>query len=350
MRVKIIVNNDKNKNLVDEFVCLSNQISIEIDNCLDKKESMRHSFRLKQSKTVIKILSEYNKEIKSGNDLKDVNGIGIHTIKRIDEILEKGKLSEVKLKKKDNKQLEYVEDLERVINIGRKKAVELVTKHKIKSVSDLKKAHKNKKIVLNDKIILGLKYVDKYKQNIPRKEIDQINIYLYNKIKEVDTELYHIICGSYRREKDISNDIDILITHPNIKTMKKLQDQKDNYLRKLVQIFKKDKFLVDDLTDKDYINKYMGFCKYNKNPIRRIDIRYIPYSSYYSAILYFTGSGDFNKKMRNIAIDMGYKLNEYGLYLLKNNKSIKIKIKSEKDIFDALGMEYVEPKNRLVKS
>ena len=86
----------------------------------------------------------------------------------------------------------------------------------------------------------------------------------------------------------------------------------------------------------------MGFCKYKDNPIRRIDIRFISYDSYYSALLYFTGSSNLNKKMRKIAKELGYKLSEYGLE--KNNKLIKIN--SEKDIFDKLNMEYLEPKFR----
>ena len=40
---------------------------------------------------------------------------------------------------------------------------------------------------------------------------------------------------------------------------------------------------------------------------------------------------------------MGYTLNEYGLY---NSKNKLIKTNSEKDIFDALGLEYIEPEGR----
>ena len=33
--------------------------------------------------------------------------------------------------------------------------------------------------------------------------------------------------------------------------------------------------LIDDMTDKNIVTKYMGFCKYKNNPVRRIDIRYV---------------------------------------------------------------------------
>ena len=87
----------------------------------------------------------------------------------------------------------------------------------------------------------------------------------------------------------------------------------------------------------------MGICKLKNGLLRRIDIRYMPYDCYYSAILYFTGSKDFNKKMRQIALTMGYTLNEYGLY---NQNGKPFTINSEKDIFDILNMEYLIPSKR----
>ena len=93
----------------------------------------------------------------------------------------------------------------------------------------------------------------------------------------------------------------------------------------------------------------MGMCKYKNNPVRRIDIRYIPRTSVGAAKLYFTGSGDFNKNMRTYALKNGYTINEYGIYKLKADKSkgLKMKTRTEKDIFDVLKIEYVEPQNRL---
>jgi DNA polymerase/3'-5' exonuclease PolX len=48
--------------------------------------------------------------------------------------------------------------------------------------------------------------------------------------------------------------------------------------------------------------------------------------------------------MRSRALEMGYSLNEFGLYL--NEKKMNINVTSEKDIFDFLKMEYVLPKDR----
>jgi DNA polymerase/3'-5' exonuclease PolX len=87
----------------------------------------------------------------------------------------------------------------------------------------------------------------------------------------------------------------------------------------------------------------MGLAKYLDNPIRRLDIRLVPLESFFTAYLYFTGSYEFNERMRGIAKRQGYKLNEYGLY--KDSK--KIQIYSEQDVFDILGMKYLSPNERI---
>ena len=86
----------------------------------------------------------------------------------------------------------------------------------------------------------------------------------------------------------------------------------------------------------------MGFCKWN-NIIYRIDIRLVPQISLYSALVFFTGSKNFNTFIRKKAKLLGYKLNEYGLY--NNNKLIKIK--SESDLFKKLNINYLEPNERI---
>ena len=68
-------------------------------------------------------------------------------------------------------------------------------------------------------------------------------------------------------------------------------------------------------------------------------------------MLYFTGSGEFNKNMLTFAIKCGYKLNEYGIFLLDKSKETptetRLEANSEEDIFGILNLDYIEPKNRL---
>jgi DNA polymerase/3'-5' exonuclease PolX len=88
----------------------------------------------------------------------------------------------------------------------------------------------------------------------------------------------------------------------------------------------------------------MGVCEHPDVKIaRRIDIRFVSYPSFYAALLYFTGSCDFNKHMRTVALKKRYTLNEYGLYKFSGEI---ISTNSEEEIFDILEMKYLSPKDR----
>ena len=343
--------NHKNEHIVREFIRLIDQIKIQIDNAPSTAEYQKNHFRLKQIMAGLEIIRKYPQVIKSGSELKDIKGIGKGIINRIDQILSKGHLDEIKINKKEITMAKYIEELQEIHGIGHKTAYDFVIKYGIKSIAELKKAYNDGSVELSNTIITGLKYHDLYKKNIPRNEMDKINNYLQQKAKLVDKHFAITICGSYRRLKPTSNDVDVLVYHPQIKTKLQLSEQlNNNYLFKFIEILKKDKFLLDDLTDKDYEIKYMGYCQFKENSkkydIRRIDIRYIPYDSLSSALQYFTGSGAFNKRIRALAEQLGYLLNEYGLYKLNGDKKTRIKITSEKDIFDKLGMEYLLPEQR----
>lgn len=352
-----------NKVIIDEFKKLVSFTNEQLNDAYlekDKKEINKQTFRLKQMKNVLITLKKYEEDI-TINNLKEVSelpGVGKGTIQRISEILQKGNLSELDgfADEKDTRK-KVLEELQQVINIGRSHAVELVDKYKVKSVSDLMKKHKKGEIELNDKIQLGLKYHGVYQENIPRDEIKQVNKFLNRVVRKMNKQcglddsnkFCMIICGSFRRKKPFSGDIDVLLT----KFDSKIKDTKKNssYLPHFVHKLKKPRrqndnkpFLLDDMTDKNIVTKYMGFSKYLDNHVRRIDIRFIPYDSYHTAILYFTGSGELNKKMRQIAKNQGYKLSEYELSDIKTKK--KVKVTSEEDIFKKLGMDYIKPEFR----
>lgn len=62
-----------------------------------------------------------------------------------------------------------------------------------------------------------------------------------------------------------------------------------------------------------------------------------------AVLLKVTGSGEFNVKLRIFAQKQGYKLNEYGLFDANNNF---VAGKTEKEIFDKLGLPNIPPKDR----
>ena len=89
----------------------------------------------------------------------------------------------------------------------------------------------------------------------------------------------------------------------------------------------------------------MGVCKIKESPFyRRIDIRFVKYNSYYSSLLYFTGNKNFNIKMRKKALSLNMSINEYGI--IDNTNNSVLSVYSEKELFDKINMEFIEPINR----
>ena len=349
-----------NENIIKEFQRLIAFKKSEKEEFIKKKDNKNitaYNFRLKQLNSVLIIFKNYPDKITLKNylELKDIDGIGTNTIKRIKEILESGKLSELNdFEDLSIEKEKSIEELEEVIGIGRVMATEFYNQG-IKSVKMLKQKIKKKEFVVNEKIELGLKYYGVYKKNIPRDEINEINklmkkiISKINKLYKLNNESKYIyqICGSYRRESPISGDIDVLISKLDLKDD---TDDNINHLERVINKLKDDleenddkPLLIDDITDKNYETKYMGFAKYKKNPVRRIDIRFVSYDAYYSALLYFTGSAELNKRMRTIAKKLKLKLSEYGLF---KEDGTKIKINSEEDFFQKLDLPFIEPKYR----
>jgi DNA polymerase/3'-5' exonuclease PolX len=349
-----------NENIIKEFQRLISFVRSEREEFQKKndiKNVTANNFRIKQLSTVLAILKKYPEKItiKNYQELKEIDGIGAHTIQRIKEILESGKLTELgNFKDLSIEKEKIIEELEEVIGIGRAMAVEFYNQG-ITSVKMLKEKIKKKEIEVNEKIELGLRYYGVYKKNIPRTEIDEINKIIKKVISKMNThykfdektKYIYQICGSYRREKPNSGDIDVLVSKLDIKDN---TDDSINHLDRVVKRLKKDltdndnkPLLIDDITDKNYETKYMGFAKYKDNHVRRIDIRFVSYESYHSALLYFTGSAELNKKMRSIAKKLKLKLSEYGLF---KEDGTKLKIKSEEEFFHKLDLPFVEPKNR----
>ena len=100
-------------------------------------------------------------------------------------------------------------------------------------------------------------------------------------------------------------------------------------------------FLTDELGRGE--DKFIGVCVDSKGIHRRIDFEFCrDYNSFPYDLLYFTGSQQLNMEMRLVAKEKGMLLNQKGLF--KNNKIIPVK--SEKEIFEQLGMMYLKPEER----
>ena len=275
-------------------------------------------------------------EVKSSADVKGVKGIGKGMLDRIDEILSTGTLEDLAA---ESINIDLLNKFKAVTGVGDVKAEQWI-KDGFKSINDVLVAVASGKLEVTHHIQVGLKYYKDFQERIPRSEIEGIEKFFGKILVGFNRKLTYHICGSYRRGCTDSGDVDIIITEPNA-----TDDIHGNkYLTGIVEACKSAGFIVDDLTTLGE-KKYMGVCKVDPNgKARRIDIRCFNYGEYYAALLYFTGSKNFNVLVRQKANVLGYSLNEYGL-ITKSTGELH-PLKSEEELFKILNIPYLSPTER----
>ena len=265
-------------------------------------------------------------------DLAGIRGIGKTIIAKFQEFKETGTLQALE-KEKKNPMFVFTN----VYGIGPKKAKELVKTYNVTTIAELRE---RKDELLNDVQKKGLKYYEDILKRIPRSEIEKYDKTLhglFDLVKKEDSKMQ--IVGSYRRGKQNSGDIDIIITDKNNEETVFI-----NFINKLIE----HNILIEVLSRGSV--KCLGVSKIRNKPARRIDFMFSPKNEFAFAILYFTGSKEFNTVMRQRALDLGYSMNEHGFTkMVDGKKTTKLNkyFPDEQSIFKFLGMQYKDPTERI---
>ncbi|MEK6624836.1 MAG: PHP domain-containing protein, partial [Bdellovibrionota bacterium] len=263
-------------------------------------------------------------------DLTEFSGIGKDLAGKIEEIVQTGELQFLnKLEKEIPRGLGQLVEIP---GIGPKKAKYFFEKLNIQSVDDLEKAARRGKISkLKGFTVQGenklIKAIDSFKHSNQTKRTLWINAHdIANSLIKHLQKLPEIeqieIAGSYRRKKATVGDLDVLITSaaPN----------------KVMDHFK----AFDEILEVRAFGQKKTSVVLKSN--FQIDIRVMEQESFGAALLYFTGSKAHNIHLRKLAIELGYKINEYGIF--KDN--VKLAGRLEEDIYQKLGLIYIEPELR----
>lgn len=290
-------------------------------------------FRAKAYHTAANAIMFINTDITEPSQLAEVKGIGKTILAKLNEYVKTGKIQLL-----EDERLNPINELTRVYGIGPKKAIDLISKG-IKSIHDLR----NNQELLTDNMKIGLKYFDDIEMRIPRSEIDEYNKQLsliFNKTAPQNSKFQ--IVGSYRRGLATSGDIDIIITNSN---------NDDKAYTNFLDVLIKEKIVIEVLSRGKIKSLTIAKLAGEAYRSRRVDVLFTPPDEFPFAILYFTGSKNFNTFQRQRALDLGYSLNEHGIYNMKDGikgeKITHIKFPDEKSIFEFLKMDYIEPQNRI---
>jgi len=260
--------------------------------------------------------------------LEEIEGVGESIASKMEEYIKTGKIKAYQELKRslpiDLSQLSSVEGL------GPRRAKLIYQKLGVRTIRDLEKAAKENKIAP----LPG--FGEKTQKNILENTIflkaDTGRMLLgeaaypaekiFNEIKRLKYVKSASIAGSYRRRKETIGDIDIVAA--------------GNHPDKIIEFF----------ISRPYVVKIWGAGP-TKASVRmqegfNADLRIVPEESYGAALQYFTGSKEHNVALRKIAISKGCKLNEYGLF----KKGRKIAGRSEEEIYQKLGLQWVAPELR----
>ena len=257
------------------------------------------------------------------------DGLGKEVLIKIAKIIEHGQLEISPAARAAASALEVFQG---IYGVGPKKAQDLIKAGyttiadvRAASVADAKLFNKNQKI--------GLCYYEQLLDRIPRPEMEQHAVIL---MAAKPAMLTGVIVGSYRRGKPDSGDIDMLLCSQGA-------DDASAALTAFVGTLQTEGYIKEVLAHGDH--KCMAISELPGVHGRRLDLLITPPSEFPFAVFYFTGCDTFNVAVRSHALTRGYTLNEHALTHVTSGKQVK-GIKTEKDIFTALKLKWIEPVDR----
>ncbi len=313
---------------------LNKQIAQAFNEIADLLELQNESvFRIRAYRAAASILTNLPKSVKGirNEDLQKIGGIGKDLSAKIVEFTEKGKIEF--LEKQKRKFPKGFLQLLRIPTLGPKTTKLLHDKLGIENIRGLKKAARSGKLLqlegvkekTVENILSGIELIEKHKSE--RRLISEI-LPLAKKIirdlKRTKVVSRIEIAGSLRRKRATIGDVDLLATARNLeRTMEAFTK-----LKGVKKIIGKGKTKASILLENGL----------------QVDLRIVDAESFGAAWLYFTGNKSHNIELRKIAIRNGWKLNEYGLFQVSDKK--KIAGKTEKEIYEKLGMKFLKPEKR----
>jgi DNA polymerase (family X) len=177
-------------------------------------------------------------------------------------------------------------------------------------------------------ILEGLAFLDQMGNRVRLDQAMMIAETVVAELKKVPGIKRMELCGSVRRRKETIRDIDILVS----------ADDAGPIMDAFVNLPSVQKVVGHGETKSSVT--MAGIDHNTQRVLINADLRVVSDEQFPFALNYFTGSKEHNIRLRQRAIDYGYKLNEYDLAGAKKT------IKEEADIYKALDLDYVPPELR----
>ncbi|KAK4623901.1 DNA polymerase type-X family protein pol4 [Fulvia fulva] len=246
---------------------------------------------------------------------------------------------------------------------------------------------------------IGVKFYDEFQDLIPRAEVEAIcKVIRQHAVKVCDEGIKIMIVGGYRRGKEASGDVDVVVSHPD-------HEKTQNLVNKIVDSLEEAEYITHVLLvsenaskrgqetlpfradggghgfdtldkalvvwqDPDYPNKEQILAANpgakNPNIHRRVDIILSPWKTVGCAVVGWSGGTTFERDLRRYAKNqMGWKFDSSGVRDRGNGQAVDIEgyvswkgkeepecraktmEEAERRVFEGFGLEWREPTERV---
>lgn len=262
-------------------------------------------------------------------DVTELKGIGKGVGEVIDEYRQSGQSSALEALQKEVP--EGLIPLLKIQGLGSKKIAKLYKELNIDSKEALQVACEQGKVSelsgfakkREQNILEAVKALGAKKEKYPIDQIrglnSEINDYLAT-VKDIDK---YEVAGSYRRYKEMSKDLDYIISTDHPTSVQQSLLKMPNIVKQVA--VGQTKVSLELAYDDETIG---------------VDFRLIEPAAFYHTLQHFTGSKDHNIRIRQLAKEQDEKVSEYGIE--QNNGEI-IQYQNEKEIYEHFGVNWIEP-------
>ncbi|MFP3895988.1 MAG: DNA polymerase/3'-5' exonuclease PolX [Anaerolineales bacterium] len=267
--------------------------------------------------------------VAEGEDLTELPGIGEELAAKIEEIVKTGGLQQ--LEELHRRMPAELVDMLKIAGLGPKRVQTIYEELNVTSLDKLRHAAESEEIrklhglgeKTEQKIIEELEDWSEQREErtllaVAEEQVDPLLDFLrgLEDVEQVEA------AGSYRRKKETVGDLDLLV----------ISDTGEEIISQFVEYED-----VEEIVSQGETRSSVAF-----RSGLQVDLRVVAEESYGAAIVYFTGSKAHNIHLRNMAVDKGLKVNEYGVF--KGEE--RIAGRKEKEIYDLFDLPVIAPELR----
>jgi DNA polymerase (family X) len=278
-------------------------------------------------------------ELTRAGKLKGTPGLGTTIIKRIEELVNTGKLAFYE-ELEQNTPLVKLE-MSRIPGVGPKKINAIYSQLRVNSMAELVTACEEHKVAAlpgfgkktEDKILQGVAFLAQHAGRHLYAEAEGQALAIQQALATIPGIVRMQLAGSLRRKRETVKDIDMVISVAD--------DAPEAVRAQIMDVFTTQPG-VQAITGKGLTKSSIVLG----NGIN-MDLRVVGDSQFPYTLHHFTGSKEHHIPLRRRALSMNMTINDYGLFRGKEPAPENlVPCTNETEIYAALGLDYIEPEMR----